>query len=81
MKHHSIIVRAEWDDEAGVWVASSTDVCGLAVEADNFEDLAAKVEAALEDLMELNGFDSDLREIPVRIMGESMFKVMTPVAA
>ena len=32
-------VKAEWDDQAGVWVASSDDVPGLATGADTFEAL------------------------------------------
>ncbi|MDX3927659.1 MAG: DUF1902 domain-containing protein [Shinella sp.] len=34
MKHVSIIVRAAWDEEASVWVATSSDIDGLAVEAE-----------------------------------------------
>jgi hypothetical protein len=30
--HALIHVRAEWDDDAKVWVASSTDIEGLATE-------------------------------------------------
>ena len=36
---NSYQVKAEWDDEAGVWVASSDDVPGLATGADTFEAL------------------------------------------
>ncbi|MBP2447093.1 hypothetical protein JOH51_004532 [Rhizobium leguminosarum] len=36
MKHASIVVRADWDEKAGVWVASSNDIEGLAIEADSF---------------------------------------------
>ena len=46
MRHSSIIVRASWDDEAGVWVASSTDIDGLAIEAATIEELEPKVLAA-----------------------------------
>ena len=35
----TLIVRAIWDDEANVWVASSEDIPGLATEADNLNDL------------------------------------------
>ena len=41
MKHVSIIVHADWDDESAVWVANSSDIEGLAVEADTFETLTA----------------------------------------
>lgn len=78
MKHTSIIVRAEWDDEASVWVATSTDIDGLAVEAESVELLEKKVLAAISDLLELNGADFDLPEIPVHIMSQHLAKVPNP---
>ncbi|MDF0600089.1 DUF1902 domain-containing protein [Psychromarinibacter sp. C21-152] len=76
----SIIVRADWDDEAQVWVATSHDVDGLAVESDTLEALKDKVVAAITDLLELNGFagDGGLPEIPVHIMSEQMARVPNP---
>ena len=78
MKHVSIIVRAAWDEEAAVWVATSSDIDGLAVEAETVEALEKKVLAAISDLMELNGVQSDLPEIPVHIMSEHLAKVPNP---
>lgn len=78
MQHASIIVRASWDAEASVWVASSTDIDGLAVEADTLEALTTKVTQAIADLIELNGIDCDLKEIPVHIMAESLTRVPNP---
>jgi hypothetical protein len=78
VKHVSIIVRAAWDDEARVWVATSTDIDGLAVEADTMELLEPKVLSAISDLLELNGISSDLREIPVHIMSEHLTRVPNP---
>ncbi|ANP84352.1 DUF1902 domain-containing protein [Rhizobium leguminosarum] len=78
MKHASIIVRADWDEEAGVWVASSNDIEGLAVEADTLEALEPKVVAAITDLFELNGFTSSLPEIPVHIMAEQLVRIPNP---
>ncbi len=63
-----ILVRAEWDDEAKVWVASSSDIAGLATEAATLEELRDKALAMVEELVKLNGLPSDLREIPVHIM-------------
>jgi hypothetical protein len=51
----SIIVHATWDDEAQVWVATSQDIDGLAVEAETLEILAPKVTAAVNELILLNG--------------------------
>ncbi len=78
MRHVSIVVRAMWDDEACVWVATSSDIDGLAVEADTMENLRQKVVDAIADLIELNGVISDDREIPVHIMAERLAKVPNP---
>ena len=78
MKHSSIIVRANWDDDAEVWVASSKDVDGLAVEAATLESLEKKVIAAIGDLLELNGQSFEFPEIPVHIMSEHVAKVPNP---
>jgi hypothetical protein len=43
-----------WDDEADVWVATSTDIDGLVVEAPTIDILEGKVLAVL-NLIELNG--------------------------
>jgi hypothetical protein len=78
MKNQSILVRAFWDDEARVWVASSSDIAGLAVEADTIEALEPKVLAAISDLVELNGLNFDLPDIPVHIFSEQIAKVANP---
>ncbi|MCK7514183.1 MAG: DUF1902 domain-containing protein [Desulfobacterales bacterium] len=38
-----LFVRAEWDAEAGVWVATSDDVPGLATESETIEALIEKL--------------------------------------
>ncbi|CZT34817.1 DUF1902 domain-containing protein [Rhizobium sp. 9140] len=78
MKSMSILVRAFWDGEASVWVATSNDIDGLAVEAGSVEELEAKVLTAVADLIELNGSPSDLPEIPVHIMAEHVAKIPNP---
>ena len=53
-------VRAEWDDEAKVWVATSDDVPGLVTEADTMEILSAKLETLIPELLAENGYpDND----------------------
>ena len=47
----SIMVRAIWDDEAQVWVATSEDVPGFVTEAGTVELLRAKALPLLEELM------------------------------
>lgn len=48
-------VTAEWDSEAGVWVASSDDVPGLATEAESPNELARKLNIMIPELLESNG--------------------------
>lgn len=43
-----------WDGEAGVWVATSDDVPGLALESKSFDALVEKVRAAVPELLRLN---------------------------
>ncbi len=78
MRSASIFVRATWDDEAQVWVATSNDIDGLAVEAESRETLTEKVVAAIADLIELNGIDTDLPEIPIHVMSEDLRRVANP---
>lgn len=76
--HPVILVRADWDDEAAVWVATSTDIAGLAAESPTLEDLQVKVLAMIGELVELNGFQSDLPEIPVHIIAGQTSKIPNP---
>lgn len=74
----TIIIRADWDPEAKVWVASSTDIDGLATEADTLEELSSKVLAMVGELAELNGWSSDLPEIPIHIMADQAAHIRNP---
>jgi predicted RNase H-like HicB family nuclease len=48
-------IRAQWDSEAGVWVAESEDVPGLVAEADSPNVLVQKLRTLIPELLELNG--------------------------
>jgi predicted RNase H-like HicB family nuclease len=48
-------VRAEWDEEARVWVATSDDVPGLATEERTIEGLIEKLKVMIPELLEANG--------------------------
>lgn len=50
-------VQADWDPEAGVWVATSEDVPGLATEAETIEALTEKLRVMIPELLEANSFD------------------------
>lgn len=47
-------IQADWDPEAGVWVATSDDVPGLATEAETIEALAEKLRTMVPELLEAN---------------------------
>jgi hypothetical protein len=51
----AITIDARWDAEAGVWLATSTDVPGLVVEASTWPTMIEEVRLVLPELLELNG--------------------------
>lgn len=72
----SIQVVAEWDDEAGVWVATSEDVPGLVVEHTDFRQLQRLVEELIPILLIENNLLPDHNRpkiaIPVHIAAHAM---------
>ncbi|MDR0642094.1 MAG: DUF1902 domain-containing protein [Treponema sp.] len=48
-----------WDDEAYVWLASSEDVPGLALEAGSLDALMERVKYAVPDLLDIK--DADIK--------------------
>ena len=76
-----ILVRAIWDEEAQVWVATSHDVPGLATEADTLEELRAKVLVMIPELLQANKLDLELAEIPVHFLAEHTARIANPMAA
>jgi predicted RNase H-like HicB family nuclease len=64
-------IKAEWDAEAEVWVASSDDVPGLATGADTFEGLVDKLKVVIPELLEENGLlQAGVTEVPFAIIAE-----------
>jgi predicted RNase H-like HicB family nuclease len=62
----SLFIRAEWDAEAQVWVATSDDVPGLVAEAETEEALLKKLHVLIPDLLDANGYpDGD--EVPFEL--------------
>lgn len=58
-----LIVRAMWDEEAKVWVATSDDVPGLATESPTLDALVPKLMVMIPELLDANGYPDgdDLR--------------------
>ena len=64
-------VRAEWDDEAKVWVATSDDVPGLATEAETMEELSKKLEVMIPELLTENRY-LDAGEISYEVLARKL---------
>lgn len=60
-------IRAEWDAEAEVWVATSDDVPGLATEAETIEHLSEKLAIMIPELLEANGAPNG-QEVPFELL-------------
>jgi predicted RNase H-like HicB family nuclease len=57
MKEYTVLLT--WDDEAYVWLASSENVPGLALEAGSLDVLMERVKYAVPDLLDLK--DADIK--------------------
>jgi len=70
MPKGKIEVKAEWDAEANVWVATSDDVPGLVTEADTVETLYRKVLVMVPELLEANGVLAahEIQDIPIELI-------------
>jgi predicted RNase H-like HicB family nuclease len=67
MKCKPLFVRAEWDEEARVWVATSDDVPGLVTEKDTLEGLVEKLKTLIPELLEANGATGE-NDVPFEIL-------------
>jgi predicted RNase H-like HicB family nuclease len=73
-----IEVKAEWDPEANVWVATSDDLPGLVTEAETVEALQQKLAVMIPDLLEANGGTAtEIRNIPMNLIAhrEAMISI------
>ena len=61
-------VRAKWDPEAAVWIATSEDIPGLVLESGSLDVLMERVKNAIPELLELNGISS--LDIPFSIISD-----------
>lgn len=73
-------VRAEWDGEAAVWVATSDDVPGLITEAETIEALDAKLKGMVPELLEANGCMPADSQVTVELLARR-FSIALPAAA
>ena len=66
-----LFIRAEWDEEAGVWVATSDDVPGLATEADTLDQLSAKLEFMVPELLDANDYPEG-PDVPFELLARKL---------
>ena len=67
----AVKVRAEWDEEARVWVAESTNLPGLVTKAETVETLLDKLRTMIPELLTYSpdlaaGFRSEIQMTLVR---------------
>jgi hypothetical protein len=62
-----LFVRAEWDEVAHVWVATSDDVPGLATEDDTVEGLIEKLKVMIPELLAINETSGET-DVPFEIL-------------
>lgn len=67
-------VTIGWDEEAGVWLATSEDVPGLCAEAGSFDELMREVELLVPELLALNGIVHE-GDVPLHVVAERSFTV------
>jgi uncharacterized protein DUF1902 len=80
----SVLVSADWDDEAGVWVASSGDVPGLVAEHADFAALKCMVLELVPLLLVENKILPDghgAMDVPVHIAAHALSTGRARVAA
>ena len=69
-------VNALWDDEVGIWSASSKDVAGLAIEATTKEVLIERLKTVIPELLELNHTKSNqLPHVELVVKGHQNFRL------
>ena len=54
-----IKIYAEWKKEAKVWVASSSDICGLSTEARTLQALEYRLNKIIPEFFKLNGIKGE----------------------
>ena len=60
-----IVVHADWDPDANVWVATTRDLRGRVTEADTIEALRAKLPGMILDLLEEYGISDPPASIEI----------------
>lgn len=65
-----IVIRADYDDEAHVWVALSDEI-PLVTEADTIDALLGKLPNLIQDVLDANGDSRVGFEVPFELITQS----------
>jgi hypothetical protein len=74
-------VECEWDEDAGVWYVSESNVPGLVAEAETQEALTALVRERVPELVRLNMsqlMNSSEREVPMELLYKHHANIRLP---
>jgi hypothetical protein len=66
-------INAEWDEEAKVWIASSSDIDGLAIEVSTIDALIERLRIVIPELQEANSNNLN-EELPFMLDGFFTYK-------
>lgn len=69
-KSKPLIVKATWDDEAKVWVATSNDILGLVTEAESMDAMVKKLQVIIPELLDANGYPDGDDEVLFQVNSE-----------
>lgn len=75
-----LIVTAQWDDEASVWVATSDDIPGLVTEAKSLDTLLERVLAVAPELLEDNSQLLEHVDTPGQLLDIRILSQFPPTA-
>ncbi len=78
MGNKPFFIRAEWDETARVWVATSDDVPGLVAEDDSLENLILRLKVMIPELLSANGHNVE-DEMPFEVLTRR-FEIARPAA-
>lgn len=77
MEIAGITINAFWDEDARVFVATSTDLPSLVLEAETIPEIAEEAELVVPELLKLSGIEppSGTDEISIGIISSTITKV------
>jgi hypothetical protein len=76
-----IVVKATFDEEAGVWFTESSDLPGLRLEGASVDELVRKLPGAVLDLLEAGGDAPTSGEVPIELIAHASTRVRLGMAA